>query len=342
MPESQILKFHCRLLSPYHTTQHVYRNIVRCNPCILGSSIRGMLLSYLIQTGCNERYLTQLVEKKSIVEIQQFHRDCPQECVVKHLTGTMDWLPIFSFAHFLGGFDMGLLHRIAKDRERGTVAEGRIVSIEVVPEGTEFEFTVSLPGAAFQYRAQLEQAIRDVGKWLGIGHYKPLGLGRFEVASIECLQLVAEISKVYKQLAGMPKALRLGLETPLVIENGGRALPLARPALGQEVARLLAQRTAEIRGRFNIDELSATEPLGIEECRMAFRPDYFSRSSFEEGQRKNALVALPGSWLDVSFSEFSEPLREQLTIAQLVGIGPWADVGFGKLKIETMIRGVDG
>jgi hypothetical protein len=294
-----------------------------------------MILSYLIQTHCTEAYLAQLIRKKSAVEIQQFHRECSEDCVVKYLAGETDWQPIFSFGRFPEKVQLGLLHRIGKDRERGAVAEGRIVSIEAVPEGTEFEFTVALSASLVPHSKQLEAAIREVGQLMGVGHYKPLGLGRFEVISIERLDLAGEIQRTQRELSGMPASIRLGLDTPLIIENGGRPLSTQGRALAEELARWLAQRTAEVRDRFGLTQLAATEPVAPEHCTLTFRPDYISRQSFEEGQRKNALVALPGSYLKVQFSQPSPALEQQLAVSHLFGVGPWADVGFGRLKLET-------
>jgi hypothetical protein len=76
------------------------------------------------------------------------------------------------------------------------------------------------------------------------------------------------------------------------------------------------------------------DPVLPLECRFSFRPDYFSRNSFEEDTRKNALVALQKGWFDASFAEVPEALCQQLAVAQVLGVGSWADVGFGRLRTE--------
>jgi hypothetical protein len=336
MPESSVLEFDCRLLAPYHTTQHTHRNLLRCGPYILGSSLRGVILSYLIQTNCRESYLAELVAKKSPAEIQKYHRSCPEDCPVKDIAGEADWLPVFSFGKFQTDFPRGLQHRVAIDRQHRTVALGRIVSIEVVPEGAEFQFSVALP-ASVQYRkAQFERAVREAGQWVGIGHHKSIGFGRFEVERVSGSSLSGEIARVSAEAGTLPASLRLRLQTPMVLHERTKRFPLEASALGEALARALFERTAQVSERFDLPTPLPTDPITPRECRFSFRPDYVSRDSLEEGTRKNALVALPESWFDASFAEVTQLLRQQLAIAQILGIGTWADVGFGRLKAETV------
>ncbi len=336
MPESSILEFDCRLLAPYHTTQHTHRNLLRCGPHILGSSLRGIILSYLIQTNCRESYLAELVTKKSPTEIQKFHRSCPEECLLREIAGEADWSPAFSFGEFQTDFGTGLQHRVAIDRERRTVAVGKIVSIEVVPEGTEFQFTVVLPTPALLRRTQFEQAVREAGQWIGVGHHKSIGLGRFEVKRVSACSLLSEIARVSVEFGNLPAAFRLRLQTPMVLHDANKRFPLETKALREALARALLERTTEVSKRFALPGPLPADPIVPQECRFSFRPDYISRESFEEGKRKNALVALAGSWFDLSFREVTESLRHQLAIAQVLGIGSWADVGFGRLRAQPL------
>jgi hypothetical protein len=336
MTESSILKFDCRLLSPYHTTQHTHRSLLRCDPHILGSSLRGVILSYLIQTKCSESYLAELVSRKSPTEIQKFHRSCPEECLIKEMAGEADWLPVFSFGEFKTDFARGLQHRVAIDRERRTVAVGKIVSIEVIPEGTEFQFSVALPGSALYGKAQLEQAVRDTGKWFGVGHHKSIGFGRFEVTRASESSLLSEITRASAEASKLPSTLRLMLLSSMVLQTASNRFPLETGPLGEALGGALFERTAEVSKRFDLPIPLAPNPILPGQCRFSFRPDYIHRDSFEEGTRKNALVALPESWFDVSFTELTEPLCQQLAVAQVLGVGSWADVGFGRLRTEAL------
>jgi hypothetical protein len=248
-------------------------------------------------------------------------------------------LPVFSFGEFKPNFARALQHRVAIDRERRTVAVGKIVSIEVVPEGTRFEFSVVLPGGAVYGKGQFEQAVRDVGKWLGVGHHKGIGFGRFEVSKVSESPLISEITRASAEASKLPSALRLTLLSSIVLQTASSRFPLETGAMGEALGRALFERTAEVSKRFDLSLQLATSPFIPRECKLSFRPDYVSRDSFEEGTRKNALVALAESWFDVSFTELTEPLRQQLAVAQVLGVGSWADVGFGRLGAESQRGG---
>jgi hypothetical protein len=294
-----------------------------------------MILSYLIQTSCQESYLAELTTKKWPAEIQKFHRSCPKECLLKDFAGEADWLPVFSFGEFNADFARSLQHRVGIDREHRTVAVGKIVSIEVVPEGTDFQFRVILPVPALNQRTALERAVRGVGQWLGLGHYKSLGFGRFEVRGVSETSLKQEIERASTEASKLRSPFRLTLETPMVIQNATYQLPLQTEALGQSLAQALFERTTEVSKRFELATPLVTVPILPENCRFSFRPDYVSRESFEEGMRKNALVALRESWFDVSFEEITQPLWQQLAVARVLGVGPWADAGFGRLSAQN-------
>ncbi len=334
MAESEILRFRCRLVSPFHTTQHLHQNLARSAPYILGSSLRGVLLSYLIQTNYSHVDISELAQAKAATEIQSFHRNYSDECVLKSLAGETEWLPVFTFGMFQDHV-RALRHRVGIDRRSRTVAVGRIVSIEVVPEGTEFEFSVVLPSSALAYKSQIVRAVRDVGRELGVGHYKSLGFGRFEVGSPEEVSLAVELERIHTRLRDLPGQFSLGIATPLVLENAGKPLPLRNGDFGLAFARLLAERYEEIHERFQWGTQAHAEAIFPRECAIAFRPGYISRSSFEQGTRKNALVALPGnSSITVSYSQSAAAPRWQLAVAELLGIGTWADAGFGRLKAD--------
>ena len=334
MDESIILKFHCRLLSAYHTTQHAHRNLLRCEPCILGSSVRGIVLGSLIQTCCQERYIAELVTKKTSPEIQAYHRTCPEDCPVRELAGERDWLPVFSFGHFPADSPHRMRHRIGINRELRTVAVGSVASIEVIPDGTEFSFSITLHASARRHRDQLERSVREVGDRVGLGRYKSVGMGRFEVAHVEEVSLATEFATVRSFASSFSATLRLRVVTHFVLQDEITTIPTDPDALGQALAHALAFRTSEIKERFGLPLVTSAAPMAPRACRISFRPDYILRNSFEEGRRKNALVALPGSWLDVSFQSLDEPFLDQLATAQLFGVGPWADVGFGRLRAE--------
>jgi hypothetical protein len=290
-----------------------------------------MILSYLIQTNCEESRLAVLGEKRLPRDIQAYHRACPEDCVVRDLAGESDWLPVFSFGVF-DKFVPDLRYRVSMDRERRTVAPGNLASVEVIPEGTAFRFSVVLTPAAFPWRQQFEQAVRDVGNWLGVGHYKSLGFGRFEVIEIKSYSVASELGRIRDEIRHLPKKFGLMLSTPLVLENGGVPMPLEGKALGEAILGALRGRAAGVQSRFRLPERSNDDSAVVEECAFSFRPDYVSRDSFEQGTRKNALVALAEGRLDVSFAGVMDLLPHQLAVAQLFGVGPWADVGFGRLK----------
>jgi hypothetical protein len=212
---------------------------------------------------------------------------------------------------------------------------GKIVSIEVVPEGTEFQFSIALPPSALSHRNRFEQAVRHVGEWIGVGHYKSLGFGRFEVRAISTVSLSGEIERLSAQARRLPQKLRLTMQTPLVLDEGSNRLPLESSALPRAFAQMLAVRTVEVAHRFDLPTAVVAEPVLPLECRVSFRPDYFSRNSFEEDTRKNALVALQKGWFDAPFAEVSEALCQQLAVAEVLGVGSWANVGFGRLRAET-------
>jgi len=334
MDESMILKFRCRLVSSFHTTQHTHRNLLRGEAWILGSSLRGVILGSLIQTCCSEKYLKELITRKLPVDIQAYHRSCSEDCPLRDFAGERDWLPVFSFGFFPVDCPRRMRYRIGVNRELRTVATGNLASVEVVPEGTEFNFAITLPRSGSRHRGQIERAVCDVGRCVGLGRYKSVGMGRFEVAGVEEVSVASELATVRSFTSGLSANLRLRFVTHFVLQNEATKFPTDSYSIRWALAEALASRTSEIKERFGLPFVGVASNIPIPACRISFRPDYVSRHSFEEGRRKNALVALPGSWLDVSFGSLDEALLDQLAIAQLFGVGPWADAGFGRLRPE--------
>ena len=130
-PEGTFLLFRCRLLSPFHTTRQEYAGLWKCAPFVLGSTLRGALLSHLVTTHYDDAAIQAGTYQTEGI-VAPFFASPPRI--------------YFSFGHFLDEVGRGLeAHtRIAIEREHGSVAEGALLSVEAVSAGTEFTFEVLL------------------------------------------------------------------------------------------------------------------------------------------------------------------------------------------------------
>jgi len=72
------LHFHCRFLSPFHSSAHNFSNVSTCAAFVPGSALRGAVLRWLIDRHCTE--IDKLHECNPC-----YHRKCQADCPLKPL-----------------------------------------------------------------------------------------------------------------------------------------------------------------------------------------------------------------------------------------------------------------
>lgn len=314
--EGTFLLFRCRLLSPFHTTRQEYASLWKCAPFILGSTLRGALLSHLVTTYYDDAAIQAGTYQTEGI-VAPFFASPPRI--------------YFSFGHFLDEVGRGLeAHtRIAIEREHGSVAEGALLSVEAVSAGTEFTFEVLLSYDDGALARLVEEGVRRMAGTTGLGGLRSIGLGQFaveEVASRPLADHVADL-RAHLPLHLDEGPVRLTFTTPYVLADGQSPWDGDPTALARRLERELAEAVRLAGG----DEVN---PPTIERVDAALRPDFVGRWSYERGCRENRLVAWPGSRLTLHLSEPGD-LETTLALAQTFGLGGWNEWGFGRFKVTV-------
>ena len=295
-----VIAFNCRLVSPLHTAGERYSNVQTCAPYVLGSTLRGAMLSHIVRRLCPAEHFESL-----LCDNPGYHAQCPGPCGAKPLFDSARTR--FSFGRFPDDRPpRAFRSRVAIDRERWSVAEGALLQFEVIPPSerdgkpTCFEFQVEVPDDV--PAALVREAVTWAGE-AGIGAFRNEGYGRFTVEDTPAGFTAAP------QQALPAGRYRLEVETPYVLPG----LPFGEAALRGDLDSLLG------------DAWSANhlEEVRVEDANLG----YVGRWCYEDGRRHTRAVALPGSVLsigvksDIDGSQATRILR---------GLGEWADVGFGR------------
>jgi len=335
--ECTIVQFKCRLTTPFHTTQRSYANLLKCAPFIPGSALRGTLVGYLIQAYCPAESIDQLRGMKNPAAIQQFHQDCQQNCPVRafFIPGQV----IFSsgeFADLEPARSYVSTTRIALTRGERIASQGRIVSVEQIAPPTEFTFRLSLFEEAKGLIEPVGKALLDVGQYVGVGRFKSVGMGKFEVEDKDVVlsSLEDEVEDRLFRLQQIAEAtagrVSVSVATPLLMNGRNFLYGVNSNKLAQGLAQLLHDRAVECIEPSDADRL---ELASIAKASARVTPEFVTRYSLEGRQREGRLAIWIGSEFHLQLAEVNETTLLQLALAELFGIGEWRDWGFGRLQV---------
>lgn len=329
MNEGVALTFTCRTTSPFHTTRQQYANLAKCAPFILGSTLRGAVLARLI-----EREVCPHVDKAlattSIEQIGAAHRACENpQCPIKPFFPDPHESPRvwFSFGLFEPANAARLYRaatRIALERDKGSVAEGAILTIESIAPDTLFTFRITLLGDATRLADDVRWAVQATAETQGIGRFRSLGYGQFRVEKVQAhafAQLVADAQAQWNAALASAEFV-----TPYVVGRGdGKVTGTDRDELIQALHEQL-QTTLRAVG------MTAPELRG---AALSLLPEYLSRFSYEQGGPQHRLVAWQGSRLTLEWAGDDAATPTALAVVSLLGLGEWSDCGFGQFRPTT-------
>jgi len=302
-----IIAFTCRFISPFHTAGERYSNVQVCAPYVLGSTLRGAMLSQIIQRLCPEEPFGQLLEDNPA-----YHARCPGPCGAQALFDGKQTR--FSFGEFRPEARARIFRsRVAIDRERLSVAEGALLQLDAVPgcreEGKDgadsrFIFEVETPSEG------LIPTVVEAAEWAGdagIGAFRNEGYGRFVVEK-------HPVSSGEPDSPGWPAGeLYLEARTPYV---------LGKLSFGEEAFR------RDLGAIFDNDWCDAhLGPVSVATVNLG----YIGRWCYEDGKRHVRAVALPGSALKVTFKQGVCPDDVHRLLR---GIGEWENTGFGRWRVR--------
>lgn len=328
-----------KTLSPFHTTRRAYTSLVQTAPFVLGSTLRGALLSTIIrQINCPER--VRLQKENDSINICKIHLNCEASCFVKHFFSPYQVL--FSFGKFCAKEEnlYQRIIRIAIEREKVSVAEGAIVNIEAIQAETPFEFEIMLLGKILSFKEEIKKAINNIAVWEGIGRYQSIGFGQIQIDDIEEIDLSQAINHLFyelKEKLNHEHKMRLVFKTPLVLgdENGTLFSFSNRVELIEQFSKEIVSKVQNITGR----ELT---PLVIKDVEMKIIPDYVHRFSYEIKNKENRLIAASNSEVILHFENISDEVFQQFAIVSFAGLGEWSDWGFGRFEMQKGITRNNG
>jgi hypothetical protein len=325
--EGEVIRFHGETTSLFHTSRHEYANLVKCAPFILGSTIRGAVLKWLIETNCPLGKLADLQGTDDPQRIASIHRECQEPCVVKDFF-TEPPRVWFSFASFDRDIseEYSSVTRIAISRDTGSVAEGGIFNIEAVNPGVGFRFEIILFDEALAAKVAVISAIEGIGEFAGLGGYRSLGFGTFRAAVEQELDFAERVEEEILAQPVFDDRLEIRFVTPFVLSDGMEPQPLNSQAMAEMLSREIRQSNLT-----GIEEEVA--PLPINRVDVRLKPDFVGRFSYERGLRENRLVAWPDSSLILYLDESAENASEQVAVAAVLGIGEWKEWGFGRFHV---------
>jgi hypothetical protein len=335
--ECTIAQFKCHLITPFHTTQRSYANLLKCAPFIPGSALRGALVGHLIQTYCPAERIEQLKGMKDPVAVQEFHQDCQQDCPVR--TFFIPGQVVFSsgeFADLEPARSYTSTTRIALTREERIASQGRIVSVEQIAPPAEFMFRLSLFEGTKGLIEPVGKALSDVGQYVGVGRFKSVGMGKFVVEERDTIltSLEDELENLlfrFRRIAERNgEKMRLSVATPLLMNGQNFLYGVNSSKLAQGLAQLLHDRAAEC---IEPSDAHRLEPASIARASVRAIPEFVTRYSLESRQREGRLAIWVGSEFNLQLEGVNETTLLQLALAELLGIGEWRDWGFGRLKV---------
>jgi len=328
MIEGKALTFGCRLTSPFHTARQTYANLAKCAPFILGSTIRGAVLKYLIEAHCPPDRIADLGQLHDPQQVAAYHLACDRDCPVRPFFQHREHIWFTCAA--LDEEKFGSATRIALSRRTASVAEGAIFSVEMATPGTEFTFEVFLLGPAQTLVDTVKGAVEAVGRWGGLGGHRSVGFGRFELLDGQP-QVDGFDDRITSELLSWPQVSSsptLAFLTPLVL---GEEVGLEK-LTGEGLAAWLAAEIRRTASQVSADDLL---PLPIERVDFRLKPEFVGRFSYERGLRENRLVAWQGSQMTLHPENGAALDSEQLALAAVLGIGEWNHWGFGRFKLQA-------
>ena len=326
MIEGRAITFRCRLTSPFHTARQTYANLAKCAPFILGSTIRGAVLKYLIEAHCPKDKIVALRQLNDPQQVTAYHLACDLDCPARPFFQHREH--IWFTCALLNEERFGSVTRIALSRRTASVAEGGIFNVEIATPGTEFAFEVFLLGPAQELVDTVEDAVRAVGCWSGLGGHRSVGFGRFELLGQP--QVDEFDDRITKELLSWRQSNpspTLVFLTPLVL---GEEVGL-ETLTGERLAAWLATEIQRTVSQVSGDE---PDPLPIERVDFRLKPEFVGRFSYERGLRENRLVAWQGSQMTLHPRNGARLDSEQLAIAAVLGIGEWNRWGFGRFRLR--------
>lgn len=310
MLTGQWVQVKCQLTSAFHTRRQGYANLWKCAPFVLGSTLRGALLTALIATAYDD----------AAIQNEDYKTQGPAAPFF-----AMPLQAYFTFGRFPEDVEacMESHARITLERGNQSVAEGALLSVEAVKAGTPFEFDVLLPGDDGTVAQTVMDAVALMAETTSLGSLRSLGMGQFKVDSSATAGLDTYLQRFKPSKMG--KSFTLTWTTPYVLAAG--EIPwTGDPAvmtqkLNTELRQLLQTLSPQI------------APPVFERVDTRIKPDFVGRWSFENGARENRLVAWPGSAFTVHVTEPGD-WDAALRLAQAFGWGEWAEWGFGRWACE--------
>lgn len=338
-------KFPCHLISPFHSAAERYSNVHTCAPYILGSTLRGAVLSQVIKHYCTEEHFEHL--KKEGNNPSYHTKSCPAPCGLRDLFDpNKTW---FSF----GEFSLTQLYRrndgkepdkrvyfrtrIAIDRETWSVAKRALLQFEIRPanrnelnNGSRFSFTIDLPEelTSGEPWTKICEAIKWAG-FFGIGAFRNQGFGRFDVGKPEPIT-----PEPVKELP--PDEYIFVAVTPYTLADPFKATrphPDCASPLQENIEK--AMQLPFGKERFLIDADQALGPgwsnEHIEDVQILEASlGYVGRFCLEDDTRHTRAVAREGSALLV---KVKQAIPSDQVARLLGGIGEWNHFGFGRWRI---------
>jgi len=300
-----VIAFKCRLLSPFHTAGERYSNVQTCAPYVLGSTLRGAMLSHIVRRLCPAEQFELL-----LCDNPGYHAECPGPCGAKPLFDVSKTR--FSFGRFPDDRPpRAFRSRVAIDRERCSVAEGALLQFEVIPPVSDGRADTTFTFEVETTDESLSELVISAARWAGeagVGAFRNEGYGRFTVEDARAGFAPAP------QRALPAGTHRLEVETPYVLPG----LPFGEAAIKRDLDRLLGDA-------WSADHL---EEARVEEANLG----YIGRWCYEDDLRHTRAVALPGSALTIHVR--CDLVADQVARIQR-GLGEWAEVGFGRFKIAV-------
>jgi hypothetical protein len=317
------LKFQCIFKSPFHTTQRKYQNLLKCAPYILGTTIRGSILGFLIQKFCTDNKINELKKIGDSESIAKFHRECEEDCIVKEIYQNLSDFHC-SFGTFSNDGYMSLT-RISLNRDRKVSSEGAIVNVECIKENTKFDFELILFEEMMNFKKEIKETIENAGRYFGIGKFKSVGLGKFAVTDVSSQDLTHIFE--YNDQNSIDSDITSTFQSPFIFNIKS----VNETILTKQICDLIDERYHEI-ARKKTDTRIKIKNLSIE-----MKPEFIHRYSLEQSKIENRLVFEVGSILKYQIENFKET-NEQIEIASRFGIGEWRNCGFGRFDVTSNKR----
>lgn len=329
-----VLHFKCVTTSLFHTTQHEYSSLLKCAPYILGTSIRGALLSQMIRRqDCP--YFSDLEKQTGKAGHELIHQSCKLDCPVKPF---FDLNPkaLYTFGMFEDAFEYSYksITKIGIERSNRSASEGAIVTIETVNKGTEFDFSIFLLDECQEYADLVKDCIKNNVALEGLGKGKSTGMGKFEL--MEDVRTENITNYVEKRLDDDQKVSELSspisitLKTPLVIGDGD---DLKVSMDREKVSDWFDGEVNSVLQLLGVNNGTTFKSTAVDQ---QVNPDFISRFSYEIGLRENRYALLEDSVLKIHFDGLTKESIDALKIASIFGIGEWRELGFGRFDFTDI------